>query len=393
MKILFVSPSFYPAFHYGGPIFINRSLCHAMATVEGVEVDVLTTDSDGPGKRVDVETALANHIESYAIRYCRRTFPPDISLGLLLRLIGRIRHADVVHVNGVYSFTTIPTLFLCRLMRKPVVWSTMGALQRWQGTTRPGLKAAWEWICNRLCDSDRVVMHVTSEDECRESLEKIYTASAVILRNGIDIPKLSEDGHDRGIRALRLLYLGRLHPIKGIENLLRAVSLVKTDVRLSICGEGDPDYENELRTLASDLGLSGVVKFYGRVDGDFKEEHFREADLCVAPSFKEAFCTVALESMAHAVPVIVGRGIPWGRVEEVGCGLWVSNEPAELAAAIDRAATMPLAEMGRRGRVWMEREFSWQPVAQEMIDIYQQLTSRRVRPQRVAHTTSEANVS
>ncbi len=373
MKVLFVSPSFYPAFHYGGPIFINRSFCDALAKIDGVEVEVLTTDSNGPRKRIDLKSARASHTESYAITFCRRMVRPDIAPGLLLRLFGRIRRADVVHINGVYSFNTIPTLALCKLMRKPVVWSTMGALQRWQGTTRAGMKSIWERTCDFFCDPERVVMHVTSEEEKRESLEKIHKASALILRNGIEIPKLDRERKTDHTGALRLLYIGRLHPIKGIENLLTALTLVKSEVRLEICGGGDAEYEARLRALATDLDLNQIVSFHGRVDGELKEQHFREADLCVAPSFKEAFCTVVLESLARAVPVIASRGIPWERVEEMGCGLWVSNEPAELARAIDRAASMPLREMGSCGRAWMERSFSWAQVANEAIDEYRSL--------------------
>jgi len=387
MRILFVSPSFYPAFHYGGPIFINRSFCEAMARHENVQVEVLTTDSNGPGQRIDVKTVLQNHTDSYEISYCRRLWPPDIAPGLLLRLFGKIRRADVVHLNGVYSFTTIPTLALCRVMKKPVAWSTMGALQRWEGTTRKGMKARWERICNSLCEPDRVLMHVTSEEEKVESLDKIPRASALVLRNGIDIPKLEGAVRNHRGDTLRLLYIGRLHPIKGLENLLAAMTMVRRSVHLAICGEGEPGYEALLRSLVTDLKLDKVIRFHGRVDGELKEQHFRNADLCVAPSFKEAFCTVVLESLARAVPVIASHGIPWERVVEKGCGLWVGNEPEQLAAAIDRAAAMPLAEMGQRGRAWMEQDYSWSHVAEEMLDECRRLVccSEQERPP-AAHT-------
>lgn len=216
-------------------------------------------------------------------------------------------------------------------------------------------------------------MHVTSEEEKVESLAKIHKAGALVLRNGIEIPPLTRETKMDRAGVLRLLYIGRLHPIKGIENLLNALTLVKCEVTLAICGGGDAEYEAHLQALASDLGLNQIVSFHGRVDGELKEQNFREADLCVAPSFKEAFCTVVLESLARAVPVIASRGIPWQRVEEMGCGLWVGNEPPELAGAIDRAAAMPLAEMGLRGRAWMERDFSWPGVANEMIAEYERL--------------------
>jgi glycosyltransferase involved in cell wall biosynthesis len=384
MRILFVSPSFYPAFHYGGPIFINRSFCEAMARHENVQVEVLTTDSNGPGQRIAVKTIGQNQADSYEISYCRRRMPPDIAPALLRRLFGKIRRADVVHLNGVYSFTTIPTLALCRLMKKPVAWSTMGALQRWEGSTRKGTKAGWERICNLFCDPDRVLMHVTSEEEKVESLEKIPRASALILRNGIDIPKMDDAVRGHRGDTLRLLYIGRLHPIKGIENLLAAMTMVTRNVHLAICGEGEPGYEARLRSLVAELKLDKVVRFHGRVDGELKEQHFRNADLCVAPSFKEAFCTVVLESLARAVPVIASHGIPWERVVEKRCGLWVGNEPEELAAAIDRAASMPLSEMGRRGRAWMEQDYSWSQVAAEMIAEYERrlekLRTKHVKP-------------
>jgi len=358
-----------------------------MAQQDNVEVEVLTTDANGPGQRIDVGMAHQNRTDSYAIGYCRRILPPDIAPGLLLRLFGKIRRADVVHLNGVYSFTTIPTLAICRLMKKPLAWSTMGALQRWEGSTRKGTKGWWERICNSFCEPGRVLMHVTSEEEKAESLEKIPRASALVLRNGIDIPKL--DGAVRNHRGgtLRLLYIGRLHPIKGVENLLIAMTMVKRSVHLAICGEGEPAYEARLRSLVTELNLDKVVRFHGRVDGELKEQHFRNADLCIAPSFKEAFCTVVLESLARAVPVIASHGIPWQQVKEKGCGLWVGNEPEELAAAIDRAAAMPLSEMGRRGRAWMEQDYSWSQVAVEMIAEYE----RRLENLRGKHVKVETS--
>jgi len=100
MRILFVSPSFYPAFHYGGPIFINRSFCEAMARHENVQVEVLTTDSNGPGQRIDVKTVGQNQPDSYEISYCRRRLPPDISPQLLLRLLEKFARPMLYTLTG-----------------------------------------------------------------------------------------------------------------------------------------------------------------------------------------------------------------------------------------------------------------------------------------------------
>jgi glycosyltransferase involved in cell wall biosynthesis len=386
MKVLFISPSFYPASYYGGPIHINYAYCNALAKTEQLQLRVLTTDANGP-ERVTVGSTPEARPAGYEICYCRRVIRPDLSPGLLLRLFGMIRQADIVHLNGVYSFSTVPALALCRLLKKPVVWSPLGALQRWPGTRRKTAKKLWERICNSFCEPERVVLHVTSEEDRIESLSRIQRASAVVIRNGIDIPKINPAQPSRQDRDIRLLYLGRLHPIKGIENLLRALTMVKSNVSLAICGEGEPNYQDRLVSLANELGVTSRAHFRGRVDGEEKERQFRDADLCVVPSFKESFCTVVVESLARGVPVIASHGTPWQKIEDRNCGLWVPNGPPELAKAIDQAASLPLREMGVRGRQWMEQEYSWATVVEEMIAQYSALiaTSEVRRKQTARH--------
>ena len=389
MKVLFISPSFYPATFYGGPIHINYAFCNALAKTKRVRLRVLTTDSDGPRRRIALNGLSVRLEDGYEVFYCRRMLGPDISPGLIFRLPGMIRQADVVHLNGVYSFTTLPTLFLCRVLQKPVVWSPLGALQRWPGTTHPIAKRFWEKICNWLCATDPVLLHVTSEEEKIESVSRIRNAAAAVIRNGIEAPPITKSARRSG--DLRLLYLGRLHPIKGIENLLHAMTLVTTRTQLSICGEGDTDYQQRLQSLVSSLDLTDRVHFHGRVDGEAREQQFREADLCMVPSFRESFCTVVVESLARGIPVIASRGTPWKRIEEMNCGMWVANEAESLARAIDKAAEMPLGEMGRRGKDWMQTEYSWASVVDEMIQQYQKLIeTSEVRRRRTARQTQAA---
>jgi glycosyltransferase involved in cell wall biosynthesis len=338
----------------------------------GVELRVLTTDSDGP-RRIDVKSFPVKLPEGYDVYYCRRWFGADIAPRMFWRLPRMIRWADVVHLMAVYSPPTIPTLFLCRLLGKPVMWSTRGALQSWRESTRKNLKSVWEKTCDLFCSPDRVILHVTSEQERVESIEKIKHASAVVISNGIEAPPPNGNQRPRNDDRLRLLYLGRLHPIKGIENLLQALATVTNGVKLSVCGEGEADYQAQLQSLAAELNLTRRVTFHGRVDGEAKEQQFAEADLCVVPSFTENFCNVVAESLARGVPVVASKGTPWARVTEVDCGLWVNNDAATLAGAIRRAQAMPLREMGERGRQWMQREFSWPAIAAQMIRQYETL--------------------
>lgn len=377
MKILHVTPAFYPAKHWGGFAHSVPGLCDALARNPDIDLKVLTTDSDGPRTRqsISVKAFPEKFPAGYGVYYCRRAFGQSVSPGLLLRLWSMARWADVLHLTATYSFPTIPTLLVCRILRKPVVWSPRGALQRWQGTTRARAKSVWEKVCNALCDPHRVVLHVTSEEEKNESSPRIPKARAKVIHNGIDLPGLNGDRSKRN-GSLRLLYLGRLHPIKGIENLLRALAEVKSDVTLSVCGDGEPSYRRSLENLVSELSLERRVTFRGPADEATKARHFHEADLCIVPSFKENFSMVVAESLSHAVPVIVGDGTPWKQVDQIGCGRCVPNSPDQIARAIEALGDAPLREMGLRGRDWMQKEFGWSVVAEQMLVTYRELIER-----------------
>ncbi|HEX6823569.1 MAG TPA: glycosyltransferase, partial [Candidatus Sulfotelmatobacter sp.] len=119
------------------------------------------------------------------------------------------------------------------------------------------------------------------------------------------------------------------------------------------------------------LGLQARVDFAGEVFGDAKENLFAESDVVVAPSYVENFGMVIAEALAREVPVIAGRGTPWEGLHTHECGMWVENDPESLVAAIRQMRTAPLRDMGRRGRCWMEREFSWEAVSREMLVAFQ----------------------
>jgi len=372
MKVLHVVPSFYPAHVYGGPTQSVYQLCRALAH-NNCEVRVLTTDANGPNAVLDVDTTKDVEIASgLSVRYCHRVLDVSVSPTLLHLLASRVRWADVVHLMAVYSFPTIPTLFLCKLLGKPVVWSPRGMLQRWDGTRKPRLKALWEMAC-RLVAPKRLVLHLTSQQEADESAARFPRAEVAIIPNGVEIP--DSVTHSPRQQDLRLVYLGRLDPKKGIENLLHAcaklVAAAKPRFSLVIAGSGERVFERSLSESIRSLGLTDHVQMIGAVHGQAKEALFTAASMVIVPSHTENFGLVVAEALAHGVPVIASKRTPWRAIEEHRCGLWVDNDAASLADAITRMSQMPLEEMGRRGRQWIEQDFSWDERAKEMIRLYE----------------------
>src|SRR5437867_700648 len=139
---------------------------------------------------------------------------------------------------------------------------------------------------------------------------------------------------------------------------------------LVIAGDGDKQYAKEINSQIQERRLTQTVRMIGHVSGDAKREFFEATDILIIPSHTENFATVVAEALACGIPVIASHGTPWSRVEEIGCGLWVDNDPACLAAAMERMTSMPLREMGSRGRAWMQREFAWDSLATRMTHVY-----------------------
>jgi glycosyltransferase involved in cell wall biosynthesis len=377
VRVLHVTPCFAPAWVYGGLPESAYQFARHLARA-GAAVRVLTTDANGWGKRLD-PAAIAEyaHRDGVEVRYCARVARQSVSVELLGALADQMRWADVIHLHAAYSFPTIPTLLAARLLKRPVIWTPHGAFQRWSGSRRVGLKSLWKKVCIAVA-SRELVFHVTSTEEVQETRERFPRGTIQQIPNGVEIPPTLN--HEPRSARLRLGFVGRLDPKKGIENLLAACRILKErsgpDFSLAIAGSGASEYEAHLRREIGRLELVSEVAMLGDIRGEDKRWMFERTDVIVAPSFTENFAIVVAEALAHGAAVIASTGTPWEAVERVGCGLWVNNDPTSLAGAIIKINSMPIAEMGERGRRWMAADFSWEKCASEMLTLYKSMAAQ-----------------
>jgi glycosyltransferase involved in cell wall biosynthesis len=381
MRILQVTPSFYPATYWGGPIFSIYALCNGLARIEDVDLRVVTTDAAGPARSQRLDTAALSPTlyPGYAVRFARRVMGHSIAPGMIPLLWREAGRAELVHISGTYSPPTLLAFAAARLRGKPVVWSPRGALQashEWKGVSRGRVKRVWEQIIRALAPQDMVI-HTTAPVEKDATEARMPGFGTVVIPNGVAVAEAAADRTWRPDGQLRLMFISRLHVKKGLEILLDALAGLPPHVTLDIYGTGEPDYVAALEARVKQLGLAGRIRFGGHVDGEAKQAAFADADLFVLPSFSENFGIVVAEALAAGVPVIPSRNTPWQGVEEHGCGLWVENTAPALVDAITAIEGADLAQMGRRGRDWMARDFGWERIACDMYDSYRMALAGR----------------
>lgn len=378
MNLLHVTPTFYPATYWGGPIFSTKALCDGAAAAEGVTVRVLTTDAAGPVASDRVRPARQSFPLGYSATYTHRIAGSDLAPGLLARLLPAVAWADIVHLTATYNMPTLPTLLACRLLGRPVVWSPRGAIQarmEWTGA-QSRMKLQFERLARAFAPR-ATVLHVTAPIEAELTGRAMPGMELATIPNAIEIPdspSVSVRSH-QGDAPLRLLFLSRVHEKKGLDLLIAALPRLP-DVHLTVCGEATPEYLRQLQAQVAQVGVSDRVVFRGHVDGAARAEAYRSADLFVLPSHSENFGNVIGEALAYGVPVITTTATPWAEIDTVGCGRIVPPQTEALEQAIADLAQADLAAMGRAGRAFVMERFSPERVSERMVTLYRDLLGR-----------------
>lgn len=211
-----------------------------------------------------------------------------------------------------------------------------------------------------------------------------FRQPVAVISNGIDVPP--PDMYKTTLGCMRtLLFLGRIHPVKGLDMLLLAWKALQSrfpDWQLRIVGGGNGGYLDQMRSLAGELELERV-DFSGPLYGANKWRAYGEADLFVLPTYSENFGMAVAESLAAGTPAIVTRGAPWQGLETHCAGWWIEIGVDPLVACLETAMSqspVDLAAMGLRGRDWMLRDFSWSRIGRQMTETYRWIIQGGERP-------------
>lgn len=278
---------------------------------------------------------------------------------------------DLIHSHAI-NFTPLAYTISGELM--PILYSVYSFFRKeLENRPEPGLQAQFEIQEDLLRRCQRI--HLISQSERNYLAEHFpqYLYKTEVLPLGISWP--SERW--RLGNAKEFLYVGRLLDYKGIEDLIKAMSLIRQggrQIHLNVVGKGTKYYEAHLRKLVHSERLGAWVKFHGWKPSSEVRELMARAACLIVPSRREAYGLVALEAMAMGTPLIVSSAGGLAELVSDSCALtFEAGNVKQLAEALKTAADYPslLKSLAARGR---ERALTleWNQLAQRYLAVLQE---------------------
>jgi glycosyltransferase involved in cell wall biosynthesis len=214
-------------------------------------------------------------------------------------------------------------------------------------------------------------------EDMKRAMQAMYDRDIAIVPNGIDLKEYTSERPMQNVGGpiKRILFVGRLHPVKGVQYLLQAMQMVHEEVpgaKLILVGDGEE--RESLEKLTDSLGIRECVEFVGGVPHEKIPDYMHHADVFVLPSLSESFGIVNLEAMACGLPIVATRvgGIP-DIIEDGANGYLVDTKNQEQIAEVllkllqDEQLRKDMSDNNRE-RV---RRYRWDTVTATLEGIYQ----------------------
>ena len=293
-------------------------------------------------------------------------------------------HLDVLHLQGLWMYPSLACRKWALRATRPYVVSPHGMLDPWALRNSAWKKRLAAWAYENANLRGAACIHALCDSELQAIRAYGLRNPVAVVPNGVDLPcqqasRSAPWEADLPDGAKVLLYLGRLHPKKGLPNLLRAWRLSAREGesgewRLVIAGWDQGGHEAELRRLAEELGIAETVVFAGPLFGEDKAASFHRATAFVLPSFSEGLPVAVLEAWAHGLPVVMTRQCNLPEGFEYGAAVETGTTPEEIEYSLRRLfalGTEARQEMGSRGRRLVEERFTWAKIAAQMKQVYE----------------------
>ncbi len=401
MNILHITPSYKPAYVYGGTTISVSTLCEAQAALlpnqinEAVhKITVYTTTANG-NTELDVVTNKPIRIEGVEVWYFNRQTKDHthFSIELLKKVFKTAQNFDAIHVHSWWNTVVLLSVLICILKGVKVIVAPRGMLGEY---TLQSQKNSPKSIFHKLIGKkllQKSYLHLTAPIE-REEVNYLNDNRVFVLPNLLSIPT-NQNNINQNLKIeneqfsiFKLVFMSRIHHKKGIEVLIESIAQFynqsnniknqKIDLQLDLIGKSESiDYENSLKQLISQKTLDNKINWIGWLEGNQKFEHLENSDLFVLPSFNENFANVVIECLSTGTPVLLSDKVglaDYVKEKELG---WVcqTNNVESLLQTLQLAINDKIKreKIRQTAPQIIQNDFSSQKLAQKYIDMYQKI--------------------
>lgn len=395
MRILIAAIGYKPAYRLGGPVQTLEATAERLVK-RGHEVIVFTTNSN-LDEDLDVSTNQPIYVNGVQVWYFNRIEPfkkwlPFIpylskSVGFLYSPLMKkyldiiVPTVDIVHIQMPYIYPTYAAGRAAIRYKKPLFYQQHGVFSLTHLKFRSIKKKIYIKLFEIKLMKKSTFLIALTKDELKTYRRIGIETPCCILPNGVDIelfpqyPSNSESSFGISHDELVILFMGRLHPTKGADNLLNSFLLIFKrfpKVKLVMAGPDEWRIVDKFKQLIIDNNAENQVIFPGMISGDLKKEILMRADLFCLPSEAEGFSVAILEALSNSTAVLISPGCHFPEIEQVGAGRVVNSDPNTLSVAMAELLNEPelLKEMGQKGRVFVTNNYSWDTITDRLIDLY-----------------------
>lgn len=283
---------------------------------------------------------------------------------------------EFIHIHGTWSPVLAIASYVSLIKNIPLVISPHGCLEP-HALLHRGYKKRIAFALYQGWIYRKASMLVATAGQELNSIRALKIKTPVaIIPNGVDCPPSISRSQGE---VRKILFLSRIHPIKGLLDLVTAWANVrKPGWKVVIAGPDEGGHIHEIRKKINSFDLDQDFEFTGLVTGNKKEVLFSEADLFILPTYSENFGIAVAEALARGVPVITTTGAPWADLQTWSCGWWVTPGPQGVSTALIDAMDLSredLNDMGNRGMQLVHEKYSWTNIGISAVQAYKWIIS------------------
>jgi D-inositol-3-phosphate glycosyltransferase len=370
---------------------------------QGIHVDVFTRSQDEHVPHVVHSLGYGNRVvhipagpEHPLPKQELATYIPTFAEGVRRFAAEKGIHYDLIHSH--YWMSGIAAETLKAEWQVPVLqmFHTLGLMKNRIAQSPAEMEGAYRINGERqvVRMADKIVAATPAEVSQLIELYGVKKDCIITIPPGVDTARFYPIPQDEAKEAINigcknrlLLFVGRIEPLKGLPNLIRALQLIRQNSTsenecycLVVIG-GDPDADSStmseemvrVKALCKELGVEDLVVFLGKKSQETLPYYYSAADVLIMPSYYESFGMVALEAMACGTPVIASQvgGLPFLVQDGITGYVVPGGSPEALVNSLLNLMNNPdlRTKMGQQAASYA-LNYSWKLIAKRIARTY-----------------------